>query len=40
VRNLSPAETIEQANRRNLQETHPEIDWDLVYQKKFNTKQP
>jgi hypothetical protein len=40
VRSLSPAQAIEQTNRRILQETHPDVDWDLVYQKKPSTKQP
>ena len=40
TQNISPAQAIEQANSRLLQETHPEIDWDFVYQKKFNRNQP
>lgn len=40
AQNVSPAQAIEQANRRLLQETRPEVDWDVVYQKKFNRQPP
>jgi hypothetical protein len=36
AQNPSPAQVIEQTHRRLLQETHPEVDWDLIHQKKFN----
>jgi hypothetical protein len=40
TRDVSPIQAIEQANRRLLKQTHPEIDWGVVYQKKFNRNQP
>ncbi len=36
AQNVSTAQVLEQADRRLLQEAHPEVDWDVVYQKKFN----